>query len=87
MIDSSATFDRLFTELSISSLRCFAILTIAAQRCCWKKTGVIYEHPLGGFPDAPLDTESGVPWIAYANEILAAQARPVLNKILKQFLV
>jgi hypothetical protein len=52
-----------------------------------QKTGVIYEHPLGGFPDAPLDTESGVPWIAYANEILAAQARPVLNKILKQFLV
>ena len=59
--------------------------------CCTamllQKTGVIYEHPLGGFPDAPLDTESGVPWIAYANEILAAQARPVLNKILKQFLV
>jgi len=59
--------------------------------CCTamllEKTGVIYEHPLGGFPDAPLDTESGVPWIAYANENLAAQARPVLNKILKQFLV
>ena len=33
--------------------------------CCTamllQKTGVIYEHPLGGFPDAPLDTESGVP--------------------------
>lgn len=59
--------------------------------CCTamllEKTGVIYEHPLGGFPDAPLDTETGVPWIGYANEILAAQARPVLNKILKQFLV
>ncbi len=59
--------------------------------CCTamllEKTGVIYEHPLGGFPDAPLDTESGVPWIAYANETLAMQARPVLNKILKQFLV
>ena len=59
--------------------------------CCTamllQKTGVIYEHPLGGFPDAPLDTESGVPWIAYANTTLAEQARPVLNKILKQFLV
>jgi hypothetical protein len=52
-----------------------------------QKTGVIYEHPFGGFPDAPMDTESGVPWIAYANTTLAEQARPVLNKILKQFLV
>lgn len=59
--------------------------------CCTamllEKAGVVYEHPLGGFPDAPLDTESGVPWIAYANANLASQARPVLNKILKQFLV
>lgn len=59
--------------------------------CCTamllEKAGVVYEHPLGGFPDAPLDTESGVPWIAYANENLASQARPVLKKILKQFLV
>ena len=57
--------------------------------CVWlllKKAGVIYEHPLGGFPDAPLDTESGVSWIAYANESLAALARPKLTRILKEFL-
>lgn len=57
--------------------------------CTWlllKKAGVVFEHPLGGFPDAPLDTESGVAWIAYANETLAAQARPVLQKILREFL-
>ena len=57
--------------------------------CAWlllKKAGVIFEHPLGGFPDAPLDTESGVAWIAYANETLAAKARPVLQKILREFL-
>lgn len=51
-----------------------------------QKAGAVYEHPLGGFPDAPLDTTSGVAWIAYANEHLAALARPVLQKILRQFL-
>jgi hypothetical protein len=57
--------------------------------CAWlllKKAGVVFEHPLGGFPDAPLDTETGVAWIAYANETLAAKARPVLQKILREFL-
>jgi hypothetical protein len=57
--------------------------------CAWlllKKAGVVYEHPLGGFPDAPLDTESGISWIAYANPALAAKARPVLQKILSEFL-
>lgn len=51
-----------------------------------EEAGVIYEHPLGGFPDAPLDTTSGISWIAYANPCLAAQARPVLQKVLRQFL-
>lgn len=50
------------------------------------EAGLIYEHPLGGFPDAPLDTTSGISWIACANPNLADQARPVLQKILKQFL-
>ncbi len=58
--------------------------------CCaalvLQQAGVVFEHPLGGFPDAPLDTESGVTWMAYANESLAAQARPVLTRILEQFL-
>jgi len=57
--------------------------------CTWLvlcKAGVVFEHPLGGFPDAPLDTESGVAWIAYANERLASLARPVLTRILEQFL-
>jgi len=51
-----------------------------------QKAGVVYEHPLGGFPDAPLDTSSGVAWMAYANRDLADTARPVLQKILNQFL-
>ncbi len=52
-----------------------------------EEAGIIYEHPLGGFPDAPLDTTSGITWIAYANPVLAASARPVLQKILREFLV
>ncbi len=51
-----------------------------------EEAGVIYEHPLGGFPDAPLDTTSGISWVAYANPTLAAQARPVLQNVLKVFL-
>ncbi|MDX2079391.1 MAG: hypothetical protein SFU53_01270 [Terrimicrobiaceae bacterium] len=51
-----------------------------------QKAGVVYEHPLGGFPNAPLDTVSEVAWIAFANESLAAQARPVLHRVLEQFL-
>lgn len=51
-----------------------------------EEAGVIYEHPLGGFPDAPLDTTSGITWVAYANPTLAAQARPVLQNVLTMFL-
>lgn len=51
-----------------------------------EEAGIIYEHPLGGFPDAPMDTTSGIAWITYANPVLAAAARPVLQKILRQFL-
>lgn len=51
-----------------------------------EEAGVVYEHPLGGFPDAPMDTTSGICWIAYANPTLAALARPVLQKVLSTFL-
>jgi len=51
------------------------------------EAGVVYEHPLGGFPDAPLDTTSGIAWVAYANATLASLARPVLQRILRQTLL
>ena len=57
--------------------------------CAWlvlERAGVVFEHPLGGFPDAPLDTESGVAWVGYANTALAAAMRPVLQKTLRGFL-
>jgi hypothetical protein len=57
--------------------------------CAWlvlERAGVVFEHPLGGFPDAPLDTESGVAWVGYANTALAEAMRPVLQKTLRGFL-
>jgi len=50
------------------------------------ESGIIYEHPFGGFPDAPLDTTSAIAWVGYANSTLATQARPVLQRILKEVL-
>jgi hypothetical protein len=50
------------------------------------EAGVVYEHPFGGFPDAPLDTTSGIAWVAYANVALADLARPVLQRILRKTL-
>ena len=44
------------------------------------EAGVIYESPFGDYPDAPLDTTSGVAWLAFANSDLAAIARPVFTK-------
>lgn len=76
----------IFQTLDLDS----ALVCHPYDACAWlvlRKAGVVYEHPLGGFPDAPLDTESGIAWIGYANETLATQVRPVLKRILKQFLV
>ncbi len=46
------------------------------------EAGIVYESPLGGFPDAPLDTTTPVSWFAFANEDLAAIARPVLHRVI-----
>lgn len=51
-----------------------------------EEAGLIYEHPLGGFPDAPLDTTSPIAWVTWANSALAAQAKPVLRDVLQQIL-
>jgi fructose-1,6-bisphosphatase/inositol monophosphatase family enzyme len=51
-----------------------------------EEAGVIYEHPFGGFPDAPLDTKSAITWVAYANAALADLARPVLRRVLQKSL-
>jgi hypothetical protein len=67
-----------------SSLVCHPYDVVAALLLA--EAGVVYEHPLGGFPDAPLDTTSGIAWVAYANSTLANLARPVLQRILRKTL-
>ncbi len=51
-----------------------------------EEAGIVYEHPLGGFPDAPLDTTTPMTWVIWANSTLADQARPALRKVLQQIL-
>jgi hypothetical protein len=58
----------------------------AAAWLLLEEGGVIYESPLGGFPDAPLDTTSAVMWVAFANRDLAEIARPVLHETLAKLL-
>lgn len=88
-----AGHDRMVGDLRPLIFRCLDMETSlvchpydACAALVLQKAGVVYEDPLGGFPDAPLDTESGVAWVAYANGALAAMARPVLTKILNEFL-
>lgn len=48
-----------------------------------KEAGGIVEDPFGGPVRAPLDTTTGVAWVAYANERLARSVRPVLRRALR----
>ncbi len=50
------------------------------------EAGIIYESPLGGFPDAPMDTTTPIAWIACANSHLAGKVVPALRKILTDLL-
>jgi hypothetical protein len=73
----------------VLDMECSSLVCHPYDACAWlvlKRAGAVYEHPLGGFPDAPLDTESGIAWIAYANATLASLARPVVSKVLRQLL-
>jgi fructose-1,6-bisphosphatase/inositol monophosphatase family enzyme len=49
-----------------------------------EEAGGILEDPWGRPLDAPLDTTSPVAWMGYANESLAAQVRPILQRLLKE---
>ncbi len=51
-----------------------------------EEAGVLFEAPLGGQVDAPLDTVSAVAWIAFANEKLADLARPVIHRLVREML-
>ena len=51
-----------------------------------QEAGGIVEAPDGTPLDAPLDTTSPVCWMAYANEELAEQVRPILARLRKKYL-
>lgn len=46
------------------------------------EAGGVFEHPLGGPVDCPLDTTTSVAWVAYANPALAGLVGPALKRIL-----
>jgi hypothetical protein len=76
--------------------RAFAKLGIASSLTCHpydictelilREAGGILESPDGKPVRAPLDTTTPVSWMGYANEALARQVRPVLRRLIKQFL-
>jgi hypothetical protein len=51
-----------------------------------QEAGVVLESPDGAPLDGPLDTTSPISWVAYANSDLANIVRPVLQKVLQEFL-
>ncbi len=74
-----------FKKLGIeSSLTChpYDICTEMILR----EAGGIVEAPDGRPVRVLLDTTSAVSWIGYANETLARQVRPVLRRLMKEFL-
>jgi len=49
-----------------------------------EEAGIVFEKPDGGVVDTPLDLTTPVAWAAYANQALAAQARPVLRRLIEE---
>ena len=52
----------------------------------FQQAGGILEAPDGAPLDAPLDTISPVAWIGYANQTLAQTVRPILQRLIAQYL-
>ncbi len=50
------------------------------------EAGGILERPDGGRLEVPLDTTTPVAWVGFANEILAAQVRPVLRQACEHYI-
>ncbi|MEX0613117.1 MAG: hypothetical protein WD229_13440, partial [Pirellulales bacterium] len=50
-----------------------------------EEAGVIITAPTGGPIEAPLDTESDLAWVGYANRQLQTQIEPVLQDLLREY--
>jgi len=46
-----------------------------------EEAGCVFEAPMGGMVDVPLDTVSPVSWVAYANQELATRIGPVFREL------
>ena len=49
-----------------------------------EEAGIVFENPVGGVVDVPLDLTSPVAWVAYANQTLASLARPALRRLVEE---
>jgi hypothetical protein len=67
---------------------------IATGHCCHpydvctkliaEEAGVVITDAVGGPLEVPLDTETNVAWVGYANRHLQAQIEPVLGELLRE---
>ena len=86
--------DRLVADLRPLVERLVVERGMAAGHCCHpydlctkliaEEAGVIVTSPLGGAVTAPLDTETNVGWVGYANERVRSLVEPVLNDLLRE---
>ena len=68
---------------------------IAPGHCCHpydlctkliaEEAGVIVTAPSGGIIEAPLDTDTNVAWVGYANRQLQSLVEPVLEDLLHEY--
>ncbi|HEX5471793.1 MAG TPA: hypothetical protein VFW73_07895 [Lacipirellulaceae bacterium] len=87
--------DRLVADLRPLVQRIAEQQGIAPGHCCHpydlctkliaEEAGVIVTSPTGGAVQAPLDTESNVAWVGYANQEIKAIVEPVLNDLLRDY--
>lgn len=87
--------DRLVADLRPLVQRFAEERGIAPGHCCHpydlctkliaEESGVIVTTPTGGTLAAPLDTESNVAWVGYANQQLKALIEPVLHDLLREY--
>lgn len=87
--------DRLVADLRPLVQRFAEARGIAAGHCCHpydlctkliaEEAGVIVTTPTGDALAAPLDTESNVGWVGYANRQLQSLVEPVLQDLLREY--
>lgn len=87
--------DRFIADLRPLVQRFAAQRGIATGHCCHpydlctkliaEEAGVLVTAPGGGPIESPLDTESNVAWVGYANAEIRSLVEPVLNELLREY--